>query len=149
MRSYVRDIIDISSNDISDSTLNTMLAEGYDLIVYSEKRWPFYEVATTFDTVASQKDYALSDVGTNLSLSHDGVTFSGASAPKNVGLREVASLKTTNHVLEFIGNDDADIVYPLDSNTTGNPWYWTFWDDTVTLYPTPSSVKTITVRRLS
>jgi len=146
MRAYVRNIVEITTNDIADTTMNTFLREGYDLVVYSEKRWPFYEAVTTFDTVASTKDYALSAVGTNLSLSHDGVTFSGASAPKNVGLREVASLKTTNHVLEFIGNDDADIVYPLDSNTTGNPWYWTFWDDTVTLYPTPSSVKTITVR---
>jgi hypothetical protein len=146
MRSYVRNIIDITTNDISDSTMNTILAEGYDLIVYSEKRWPFYEVATSFSTVASTKDYTMSAVGTNMSLTHDGVTFSGASAPKNVGLREIAALKTDNHVLEFIGYDDADIIYPLASITTGDPWYWAFWEDTVRLYPTPSSVKTVTVR---
>ena len=145
-RDYIRNVVDIDTTDIADTTMNTFLREGYNLIVYSEKRWPFYEVATTFDTVASTKDYALSAVGTNLSLTHDGVTFSGASAPKNVGLREIAALKTDNHVLEFIGYDDADIVYPLESNTTGNPWYWTFWQDTVRLYPTPSSVKTVTVR---
>ena len=92
MRDYVRNVVDITTNDVSDATMNTFIREGYDIIVYSEKRWPFYEAATTFNTVADQKDYTLSEIGTNLSITHDGVTFSGASAPKNVGLREVAAM---------------------------------------------------------
>ena len=103
MRDHVRNVVDITSNDISDSTMNTFIREGYDIIVYSEKRWPFYEVAVTFDTVASQKDYTVAEVGTNISFVHDGVTFSGGVAPMNVGIREVASMKTDNHVLEYIG----------------------------------------------
>ena len=157
MRDYVRNIVEITSNDIADTTMNTFLREGYDVIVFSEKRWPFYETAVTFDTVASQKDYSMSDVATNLSFTHDGVTFSGASAPSNVGLREIASLKTTNHVLEYIGYDVGDLIYPLDSNTTGRPWYWSMWssgssasagisNQTIRLYPTPGSVQTISVR---
>ena len=62
MRDYVRNIVDITSTDIAATTMNTFLREGYDVMVYSEKRWPFYEVATTFDTLASKKDYTLSDV---------------------------------------------------------------------------------------
>ena len=69
MRDYVRNVVDITSNDISDATMNTFIREGYDIIVYSEKRWPFYEVALTFDTVASQKDYTLSEVGAAISVS--------------------------------------------------------------------------------
>ena len=157
MRDYVRNVVDITTNDVSDATMNTFIREGYDIIVYSEKRWPFYEAATTFNTVADQKDYTLSDIGTNLSITHDGVTFSGASAPKNVGLREVAAMKTDNHVLEYIGYDAGDVIYPLDSNSTGRPWYWSSWsggasasaavsNQTIRLYPTPSSVQTISVR---
>ena len=155
MRSYVRDIVDITTSDIADTTMNTFLREGYNAVVYSEKRWPFYESAVTFDTVASTKDYSLATVGSNATtgviLTHDGVSFSGASAPKSPGLREIASLKTTNHVLQFIGYDDGDVIYPLDSNTTGNPWYWSVWGDsastvTIRLYPTPSVVHTISVR---
>ena len=41
MRDYVRNIVDITSNDIADTTMNTFLREGYDVMVYSEKRWPF------------------------------------------------------------------------------------------------------------
>ena len=114
MRDYVRNVVDIDTTDITDSTMNTFIREGYNAVVYSEKRWPFYEFATTFDTVASQKDYPLSTVGASISVTHDG----GSIAP---GVRELASLKTDNHVLTFIGYDDGDIIYPLDSNTTGNP----------------------------
>ena len=157
MRSYVRDIVDITTNDISDSTMNTFIREGYNAIVYSEKRWPFYEAAVTFDTVGNQKDYPIADVATNLSITHDGVAFSGASAPSNVGLREVASLKTDDHILEFIGYDTGDIIYPLNSNTSGDPWYWSMWasgssasagvsNQVIRLYPTPSGVKTIYLR---
>ena len=116
MRDYVRSIVDITSNDIADTTMNTFIREGYDIIVYSEKRWPFYEVALTFDTVGGQKDYPIADIATNLSITHDGVTFSGASAPKNVGLREVAALKSDSIVLEYLGYDTGDVIYPLNSN---------------------------------
>jgi len=157
MRDHVRDVVQITTNDISDSTMNAFIREGYDIIVYSEKRWPFYEVAVTFDTVASQKDYTVAEVGTNISFVHDGVTFSGGVAPMNVGMREVAAMKTDNHVLEYIGYDVGDILYPLNSNSTGRPWYWSMWNNgtsasasvtnqTIRLYPTPSEVYTISIR---
>ena len=157
MRDYVRNVVDITSNDISDATMNTFIREGYDIIVYSEKRWPFYEVSTTFSTVVDQADYPMSDVAAALSFVHDGVTFSGVSAPSNVGMREVAAMKTDNHVMQYIGYDVADIIYPLDSNSTGRPWYWSSWNSgvsasaavtnqTVRLYPTPGEVQTISIR---
>jgi hypothetical protein len=130
MRSYIRSVVDIDSSDISDDVMNRFLGEAYDVIVYSEKRWPFFEVATTFNTVASQKDYTTAAVG----------------ALVTNGLREIASLRTGNQVLEYIGRDDGDIIYPLDSTASGNPWYWSFWADSIRLYPTPGSILTINVR---
>ena len=38
MRDYVRNVVDIDSTDISDVTMNTFIREGYNVIVYSEKR---------------------------------------------------------------------------------------------------------------
>jgi len=130
MRSYVRSVVDIDSSDISDDTLNRFLGEGYDLIVYTEKRWPFFEKATTFDTVSSQKDYTLAAVGASVTN----------------GLREVAALRTDDHVITFVGRDEGDIVYPLNVNGTGAPWWWSYWAESVRLYPTPTSVQTINVR---
>ena len=130
MRSYIRSVVDIDSSDIADDTLNRFLGEGYDVIVYSEKRWPFYEVAATFSTVADTKDYTLAAVGTSVTN----------------GLREIAALRTDDHVLSFIGRDDSDSVYPLDVTTSGEPWYWSYWADTARLYPTPDAVYTVNVR---
>ena len=130
MRDYARNVVDIDSSDVSDTTLNHFISEGYNLIIHSEKRWPFLEVSTTFTTAAGTKDYTLSTVGNSV----------------QDGLREINSLKTDDHVLELIGSDDADIMYPLDTNTTGEPWYWSYWGDTVRLYPTPDSTYTVYVR---
>lgn len=130
MRSYIQSVALIDSSDISDDTLNRFLGEGYDLIVYNEKRWPFYEVSTTFNTEADTKDYTLATVGASVTN----------------GLREVAALRTDNHVISFVGRDEGDVVYPLDVTSQGEPWWWSYWADTVRLYPTPTAVTTINVR---
>ena len=131
--------MDIDTTDIANSTLITFIREGYDAVVYSEKRWPFYEVNTTFNTVNSQKDYTLTEAGTNISVSLDSATLTP-------GFREIGHLMTDGHVLEYLGRDDGDLVYPLDSNSTGEPWYWSEWGDSIRLYPTPSSALTIYAR---
>ena len=130
MRSYVRSVVDIDSSDISDDTMNRFLGEGYDVIVYSEKRWPFFEVEATFPTVASQKDYTLAVVGGSVTN----------------GLRDIASLRTDDHVITYVGRDTGDVVYPLDVSGTGEPWWWSYWAEKVRLYPTPSAVHTVTLR---
>ena len=130
MRSYVRSVVDIDSSDISDDTMNRFLGEGYDVIVYSEKRWPFFEVESTFSTVASQKDYTLAVVGGSVTN----------------GLRDIASLRTDDHVITYVGRDTGDVVYPLDVSGTGDPWWWSYWAEKVRLYPTPSAVHTVTLR---
>ena len=139
MRNYVRSVVDIDSTDISDDTLNRMIGEGYDLVVYSKKRWPFYEVETTFSTVASTKDYSLATVGASISVPHDGSSHTP-------GMREIASVRTDDHVVQYIGRDDGDVVNPLDVTTTGEPLEWAFWGETLRFYPVPDAVYTVTVR---
>ena len=135
MRDTVRDIIDIDSTDISDDVLNTIIGQGYDTIIYSEKRFPFYEVATTFQTVVGQAEYSLATVGASVVVDSE-----------SDGLREISAIKDDDHVFKFIGRDDADFNYPLNVNTSSDPWEWSFWNDTVRLYPTPDTVQTIYVR---
>jgi len=132
MRTQVRSIVDIDATDISDTVMDNILGQGYDLIVYSEKRWPFFEATTTFSTVAGQKDYTLATVGASVTE----------------GLREVAALRNDDHIIGFIGSDNADSNYPLNVASSGSPWNWSYWNDTVRLYPTPDAVQTIYVRGL-
>ena len=133
MRTYIRGLLDIDSSDISDDILNRFIGEGYDQVVYSEKRWPFYEVEDTFPTVSSTSDYDLKSSSTVL------VTNTG-------GLRDVAAIRTNDHIVTYIGRDDGDLVYPLNSDGSGDPYYWSDWSEKVRLYPTPSSAQTIYVR---
>jgi len=130
MRTQARAIVDIDTTDISDTVLNTIIGQGFGSIVYSEKRWPFYDALTTFSTVAGQKDYTLAAVGVSVTQ----------------GLRDVVAIRTDDHVVQYIGSDDADSNYPLDVASSGTPWEWSYWNDTVRFYPTPSSVETIYVR---
>ena len=133
MRDQVRSVVDIDATDISDTVLDNMLGQGFDTIVYSEKRWGFYETNTTFNTVGGTKTYTLASI---------------AGSPDTItqGIREIMSLRNDDHVLEFIGNDNADFIYPLNVTTSGQPWEWSFWNDTITLYPTPDGAATIYAR---
>ena len=133
MRTYIRGLLDIDSSDISDDILNRFIGEGYDQVVYSEKRWPFYEVEDTFPTVSGTSDYDLKSSSTVL------VTNTG-------GLRDIAALRTDDHIVTYIVRDDGDLVYPLNSNSNGDVWYWSDWAEKVRLYPSPSSAQTIYVR---
>jgi hypothetical protein len=98
IRSQVQGMLDIADGDIPNSVLDTFIAQGFDAIVYSEKRWPFFEVSTTFSTVADQSDYTLSAVGTGITQ----------------GMREIFSLRTDDRICEYIGRDLADHNYPLN-----------------------------------
>lgn len=135
IRDQVRSVVDIDSSDISDQTLDIMVGQGFDTIVYSEKRWPFYDVTTTFNTIGGVQKYTLTEI---------------AAAPDVVsqGIREITALKNDDHVMTFIGNDHADWNYPLNVIPSGQPWRWTFWEDTVTFYPNPSAVQTVYVRAI-
>tara|TARA_R100001163_G_C5056358_1_gene192772 strand:+ start:54 stop:758 length:705 start_codon:yes stop_codon:yes gene_type:complete len=133
MRTYVRGILDIDVSDISDDILNRFIGEGYDQVVYSEKRWTFYETETTFSTVANTSDYDLETDGSVLTT----------------GLRDVAALRTDDHVLTYIGRDDGDTVYPLNTAGSGDVYYYSMWANKVRLYPKPSSAETVYVRGYS
>ena len=121
IRTQVQGMLDIAENDIPNSVLDTFIAQGFDAIVYSEKRWPFFEVSTTFQTVAGQSDYALDSIGTTPST----------------GMREIFSLRTDDEICEYIGRDLGDHRNPLNSLGSG---------DKIRFYPTPDSVETIYVR---
>lgn len=130
MRAYIRSVVEIDSGDISDDVLNRFLGEGYDQMVYSEKRWPWYETTGTFLTVAAQQDYTLTAVGAGIAN----------------GLREIQSLRRDNQVISYVGIDDGDIAYPVNLTGSGNSAFWSYWGETVRLYPIPGGGETIYVR---
>ena len=130
IRNQTRDVIDIDTSDISDTVLNRIIAQGYDTIAYSEKRWGFYETSTTFQTVAGTSDYSLATIGAGITQ----------------GIRDIIAIRNDDHVMTYIGRDEGDRDNPLNVSTSGDAWEWSFWNDTVRFYPTPDTVETIYVR---
>jgi hypothetical protein len=130
MRAYIRSVVEIDSSDISNDVLNRFLGEGYDQVVYSEKRWPWYEISIDFDTVGGTSDYTLAVVG----------------ADETLGLREVAALRSGSRIVQYIGRDEGDAAWSQNTSSSGQPAWWSFWADTVRLYPTPSGAEKIYVR---
>ena len=51
------------------------------------------------------------------------------------------SLRTDDWVLTFLGRDDADVVYPIDAASNGDPYYWSYWGETARIYPTLAVLK--------
>ena len=101
IRTQVQGMLDIAPGDIPVSVLDTFIAQGFDAIVYSEKRWPFYEVS--------------------------GITVDASSAPGGSAtqpMREIFSLRTDNQICGYIGRDLGDSRNPLDSVGSGSPRHW-------------------------
>ena len=130
IRTQVQGLLDISDGDIPTPVLDTFIRQGYNAIVYSEKRWPFFETSTTFSTVGGQSDYSLSTIGTSITQ----------------GMREIFALRTDSDVCEYVGRDLGDFANPLDGLGSGSPTHWSYWGDSVRFYPTPDAVETIYVR---
>ena len=94
IRSKIREIVDLDTQDVSDTLLNMYIKDGFDRIIALERRWPFYQKTFTLSTVPGERSYAINTIG-------DG------------NLREITSIVDTSTVgnrLEYISYDDADLI---------------------------------------
>lgn len=119
------------ADDLARSDLTTQIKSAIKSAIrhYERKRYTFNETTNTFSTVASQNYYgaaALSDIPNMFAI--DGMKcLSGGS-------------KYTVHEKEFAYIDDIDT-----GDSTGDPTFFCLYNNQIRLYPTPDSVRTITV----
>ena len=126
----VRDIVDLQENDLPTSLLQTYLRDGYDRTINLERSWPFLETTYTFNTVSSQREYALSSIGSG-------------------DLREASSMvdtSTAGNRLRIIATDEAESIWVGGLDTPSRPMFFAIWEDTISLYPKPDSIYPIKVR---
>lgn len=126
----VRNIIDLQENDLPTSLLQTYLRDGYDRVVNLERRWPFFETTYTFNTVAAQREYALSSIGSG-------------------DLREASSMvdtSTSGNRMRLISLDEAEAIWVGGLDAPSRPLFFAKWNDTISLYPKPDTVYPIKVR---
>ena len=106
IRSKIREIVDLDTQDVSDTLLNMYIKDGFDRIIALERRWPFYQKTFTLSTVPGERSYAINTIG-------DG------------NLREITSIVDTSTVgnrLEYISYDDAEAVWVGSYDQVQRPW---------------------------
>ena len=130
LRSTVRSITDLDTEDLSDSLLNLYLRDGYYRILDLEKRWSFLETSFTFNTVAEQRSYSIA----------------GFTADP---IGQIVSIMDDNGVglsLDMVAEDMAEKTYVGSYDTSGDPLFYSIWNGQIKLYPKPNNVRTLRVR---
>ncbi|MGA1764570.1 MAG: hypothetical protein ACO4A3_07805, partial [Ilumatobacteraceae bacterium] len=114
--------LDLDEDDLSNTTLDMYIREGYNRTIQLERRWPFFE--------------------TSWSVTSNGDLI---TVPSTVaGISSLVDIVTNVRLLQ-IGSELAEDKFYGEVGT-GVPAYYTWWGSTLTLYPTPESNRGYTIR---
>jgi hypothetical protein len=130
LRSTVRDITDLDTEDLPDSLLNLYLRDGYYRILDLEKRWVFLEKSFTFNTVAEQRAYTIS-------------AFTADPMSQIVSVIDESGIGLS---LDMVPFDMAETTYVGAYDTSGDPLFYAIWEGKIHLFPKPNNVRTLKVR---
>jgi len=116
----------VDDTDIDTAMLNDAINEAYfEIINDSRTFWKFMEGTTTLTTVAGTAQYEKSVVGADID--------------------EIYSMYHNDGVLTSINERDLDGTN-YQSDSTGIPMGYSEWAGNITLFPTPSDDRAITVK---
>lgn len=122
LRDAVRTQLDVDEDDLSNSTLDMYIREGYDRTIQLERRWPFFE--TSWSLVSSSGVIAVpSDLA---------------------GIASVIDLDE-NFRLIMLAPELAEDKFYGDIGG-GYPSYFSWWGNVLSLYPSPVSDRSYSVR---
>ena len=108
LTAFVRDVVDLDEADLPSALIRSYMKDGYQRIINLERRWPFFEVTYTLNTVPSQRDYVISSIGSG-------------------NLREITSVldnSTSGNRLSFISVDEAETVWHGSFDTPARPLFY-------------------------
>ena len=128
LRSQVRQMADLDETDLPDTVIDQFAREGFQRIYTLERRWPYLQETYTFNTVANQREYTVSTIG---------------------DIREIVSVVDTSasgNRFTLIDYNNAEEVWLGNTDVPGRPYFYSFWDGKIHLWPKPDSVYPITVR---
>ena len=130
IRSKVRSITDMDTTDLPDALLDMYAKDGFDRMIALERRWPFFQKSYSLSTVANQREYAISSIGTG-----DVLEITSVVDTTNGGQR-----------LTLIAHEDAEAVWNGSSDLTGRPMHFSFWEGNIHIWPKPNAVYALALR---
>jgi hypothetical protein len=145
IQTLVEDITDLdigvgTNYDITPDLFNAYAREGYQRIVSTFSRWPWFQATYTLNTVAEQRSYT-SGFTKTAPESASGLTFGD--------IREIISVTNetdAGNQLIYIDNFKAEPVWVGTNDISGIPSYFSLWADSLQLWPKPDDVYQLTIR---
>lgn len=128
LRAQVREMADLDEFDLPNSVIDQYAKEGFQRIYALERRWPHLQQTYTFNTVNGQREYTIANIG---------------------DIREIISIvdgSPAGNRLTLIDHNNAEDVWIGNLDTASRPYFYSFWDATVYLWPKPDAVYPMTVR---
>jgi hypothetical protein len=119
---------DLDETDLPNSVVDQFAKEGFQRIYALERRWPNLQRTYTFSTVVEQRQYDIESIG---------------------DIREVVSVVDTSASgarMTLIDYNNAEEVWLGNTDTPSRPYFFSFWDGDLYLWPKPDAVYPITVR---
>jgi hypothetical protein len=127
---FVREVTDLDQADLPSDLIVAYMKDGFQRIVNLERRWPFLETTATLNTVASQRDYPLSSIGSG-------------------DIREITSIldnSASGNRLQLVSLDDAEATWHGAFDTPARPLLFAEWNNSIKLYPKPDTVYPLIIR---
>lgn len=123
-RDYVYEYMDLESLDVPESLIDVWVEEGYRKIIEVIRRWPFFEMSATVDTVTDQRAYDLPGQ-----------------------MIDVRAIEAPWQVLEYIDYHEARDKFHLYSGniSRGTARAYSIWAGKIQIWPLPDSPETLQV----
>lgn len=124
IRTYVRDYLDLTSEDLATALIDRWAAEGQRQVLAQRPRWKHLEATAQITTLDGVRDYELPDIR----------TVQAADAP-------------TSGPLALIDHAEATARFRVADGTVrrGRPMAVSMWGSQLRVWPTPDSEYTIDV----
>lgn len=131
IKSTVRSIVDLDTDDLPDAVLDLYIRDGYYRILDIEKRWSFLEYSFEFSTQPNVRSYDIATI---------------AAEPLSQVISIVDNTGTGTRLV-MIGFDEAERTYSgVYDDFTGNPEFYAIWGNQVHIYPRPNNARVLTCR---
>jgi hypothetical protein len=119
---------DLDELDLPDSIVDQFAREGFQRIYSLERRWPYLQSSHTFNTVVNQLEYTIATIG---------------------DIREIISVidsSTSGARLTLIPYDNAEEIWLGNTDVPSRPYFFSFWNKKLQLWPRPDAVYPMVVR---
>lgn len=120
IRDFVREHLDVDTNDLSNDLLDRFIREGSQRIERDDIHWPFYQKMADFTVAEGATKIAKTDIASDLE--------------KIVALRRADNGQHLNYV-----GTSAELWKLSPTSSSSYPQYYSLWGDNVLLWPKPSS----------